>query len=356
MIKFAVRVLVSLLVSALFIFISLRKADLGAVWSAITHAHPGPVLGYLGLLLAVHVVKTLRWGLLLRPLGKISFSRLNAASAVGFMLMMTLPLRLGELARPLIVSRPVPGSDQRLQRTGALASIVVERIIDSLAVGALAIVSLHMLKTTGKAADIARHAATLVTVAFGALCAALVFAFFLRTQTVALVRRVLGAVSRKLGDKVAHMLDGFIRGLHLGSAWSVIGVLVLTVVYWAMHIVGFAWVADAFDLQLTAGMAATVLACQVVGFMIPAGPGNIGPSQAATQFGVSIFLADGFQRPEVIGYANTIWALQFGQQVLLGLIFLVIAHVPLTGLLSPWGPEPAPAAAQPPPRDATAER
>jgi hypothetical protein len=351
MVKLIVRILVSLLVSGVFIFISLRKADLGAVWSAITHANPGPVLGYLVLLLAVHLVKTLRWGLLMRPLGKISFSRLNTASAVGFMLMMTLPLRLGELARPLIVSRPVPGSDQPLQRTGALASIVVERIIDILAVGVLAIVSLHMLETTGKTADVARHGATVVTVAFGALCAALVFAFFRRQQTVALVRQVVGAVSRKLGDRLAHMLDGFIRGLHLGSAASVLGVLVLTVVYWSLHIIGFAWVAQAFDLHLTAGMAATVLACQVVGFMIPAGP--VGPSQAATQFGVSIFVADGFSRPEVVGYANTIWALQFGQQVLLGLIFLVIGHVPLTGLFSKtW--ETDPAAGEPAVRDASA--
>jgi glycosyltransferase 2 family protein len=348
MAKLIARILVSMLVSGVFIFISLRNADLGAVWSSMANAAPGPILGYLAILLVVHVVKTLRWGLLLRPLGKISFSRLNSASAVGFMLMMTLPLRLGELARPLIVSRPVPGSDQRLQRTGALASIVVERIIDSLAVGVLAIVSLRLLATTGNAADIARHAATLVTVAFAALCLGLVIAYFMRLQTVALVRRLLGVVSRKLADKVAHMLDGFIRGLHLGSSLSVIGVLVLTVVYWILHIVGFAWVAQAFGLQLTTAMATTVLACQVVGFMIPSGPGNIGPSQAATQFGVSIFLADGFQRPEVIGYANTIWALQFGQQVLLGLVFLMIGHVSLTGLFKAWDKEPVPAEAAPP--------
>jgi len=347
MAKLVIRTLLSLLVSALFIFISLRKADLGAVWSAMANAATGPILGYLALLLVVHLVKTARWGLLMRPLGKISFNRLNTASAVGFMLMVILPLRLGELGRPLIVSRPMPGSDQRLQRTGALASIVVERIIDILAVGVLAIVSLRLLATTSKAAELVRYGANVLTIGFAALCVALVVAFFTRLQTVALVRRVLGVVSLKLANKVAHMLDGFIRGLHLGSSLSVIGVLVLTAVYWALHVIGFAWVASAFDIHLTPAMAATVLACQVVGFMIPSGPGNIGPSQAATQFGVSIFLADGFQRPEVIGFANTIWALQFGQQVLLGLVFLMISRVPLTGLFKAWDQEPAPAEAGP---------
>jgi uncharacterized protein (TIRG00374 family) len=350
--KLVVRILISLLVSGLFIFISLRKADLGAVAHAMANADPVPVLGYLGILLIVHLIKTMRWGLLLKPIGEITFRRLNAASAVGFMLMVILPLRLGELARPLIVSRPMPGSERALARSGCLASVAVERIIDSLAVGVLAIVCLHMLAATGKTADLARMGATLVTVAFGALCVALVIAFFKREPTVALVRKVLGLVSVKLANKVAKVLDGFIRGLHLGSTLSAVGVLVLTVVYWALHVIGFAWVAQAFGVHLTMAMSATVVACQVVGIMIPAGPGMIGTSQAATQFGVSIFYADAFTNPGAIGYANTIWGLQFGQQVLLGLIFLVISQVPLTGLFKSWDAEPAAEAA--PPRDASA--
>jgi hypothetical protein len=83
-------------------------------------------------------------------------------------------------------------------------------------------------------------------------------------------------------------------------------------------------------------MACTVLACQVVGIMIPAGPGMVGTSQFFTQLGVSIFIAGALGGSEVgvrtAAYANTIWLLQFGQQVLLGLLFLVIGNVSLHGL------------------------
>ena len=89
-------------------------------------------------------------------------------------------------------------------------------------------------------------------------------AFFQRAPTVALVRRVLGAVSVKLANKVANILDGFIRGLHLGSGLSAVGVLVLTMVYWALHLVGFAWVARP-SASPDLAMSATVVACQVVG-------------------------------------------------------------------------------------------
>jgi uncharacterized protein (TIRG00374 family) len=342
--KLLVRVILSFAVSGAFIVFSLRHTDPGAVLSAIAAASPLPLIGYVGILLAVHLVRVVRWGLLLEPVGHVSFRRVNSASAVGFMLLSILPLRLGELARPLIVARPPPGGGRPLARGGALASCVVERLIDSLAIGVLGIVALRLLATTGKAADFARHASVVVTVGFAALCVALTIAFFTRERTVPLVRRTLGRISAGLGQRVARLLDNFIGGLHLGSPARVLAVLALTVVHWALHAYGFWLMATAFGLPLTALMACTVLAANVVGVMIPAGPGMVGTSQFFTQLGVSIFIPAAVTVPEVAarvaGYANSIWMLQFGQQVLLGLAFVLAGHpVSLTGLFSVSDPD-----------------
>jgi uncharacterized protein (TIRG00374 family) len=324
--KFVLRIVLSLAASGFFIFLSLRHTDLRSVMAATANADPRPVLGYLAILIAVHFVKTIRWGLLLEPLGGVTFRQLNSASAIGFMLMVILPLRLGELARPLIVSRPAPGVGNPLPRSGALASCVVERMVDVLAMGVLGIVSLHMLATTGGAAEFARHASVVVTFAFGAVCVGLVVAFFVRERAVAIVRSTLRPLSARISESVAQLLDGFLRGLHLGSAGRVLGFLGLTVVYWALHVWGFWMVAGAFGLPLTMLMACTVLACQVVGIMIPAGPGMVGTSQFFTQLGVSIFIPGALAATEMAAraaaYANTIWLLQFGQQVATGLLFL----------------------------------
>jgi glycosyltransferase 2 family protein len=334
--RLAVRALLSFVVSGVFIWFSLRRVDLRSVVSAIYGAQSLPLLGYLLILLLVHVVKTLRWGLLLKPLGEVSFRRLNTASAVGFMLTVLLPLRLGELARPLIVARPTADSPVPLRRGEALATVVIERIIDSLAMGVLGVVSLTMLATAGNAARYAWQAAMLVTVGFSALCVALVFAFFMRDNAVALIRLVFNPISRRLGERLARLLDGFILGLRLGSASRVGGFMLLTAFYWSLHVVGFWIVAGAFDLQLSPLMACTVLACQVVGIMIPAGPGMVGTSQFFTQLGLSIFIPGALGASEVgvraAAYANSIWLLQFGQQVLLGLFFLVADNVSLRGL------------------------
>ncbi len=331
-IKLTLRIAISLLVSGVLIFFSLRHVGLRTLVAVIATANPLPVLGYLAILLVVHLVKTLRWGLLLAPVGHVSFRRLNSASAIGFMLMVLLPLRLGELARPLLVSRPMGGDGAPLRRSGALASCVVERIVDSMAMG----VSLRLLATTGKAAEFARHAAVVVTAGFAALCVALVLAFFVRVRAVTLLRRALQPLSGRLADRAARLLDGFILGLHLGSLGRVIAFLALTVLYWALHVWGFWMVAGAFQLGLSALMACTVLACQVVGIMIPAGPGMVGTNQFFTQLGVSIFIPGAFDVPDVAvraaAYANMIWALQFGQQVLTGLVFLIADKVSLAGL------------------------
>jgi uncharacterized protein (TIRG00374 family) len=348
--KFVVRVLLSLAVSGVFVVFSLRHTDLNAVAAAIGRADPLPVLGYLAILVLIHFIKTVRWGLLLRPLGDIGFRRLNAASAVGFMLMVVLPLRLGELVRPLLVARTSVPGEQKLSRSGALGSCLVERVIDSLAVGVLGIISLRLLAPSGESADLARHGATLVTACFAALCVALIFGFFARERFVALVRRLLTPASPKLAARVAKLLDGLLYGLNLGSPALVLGFLALTGVYWALHVWGFWMVAHAFDLNITGWMACTVVACQVVGIMIPAGPGMVGTSQFFTQLGVSVFIPAAFTATDVAAraaaYGNTIWALQFGQQFLTGVPFVLLGRVSLAGVLDRWEGDPVAQAAE----------
>jgi uncharacterized protein (TIRG00374 family) len=335
--KSLVRVLLSLAVSAAFIVLSLRHTDARAVLSAMARADGWVLAGYVATLLVVHLIRTVRWGLLLSPIGRVSFARVNSATAIGFMLLMTLPLRLGELGRPLLVSRPTADGGARLPRSGALASCVVDRIIDSLGVGVLGIVSLHVLATAGTAADFARHASTVVTIGFALLCVSLVFAYFMRERMVELVRGLVGTVSRKLADRVAGILERFIQGLHLGSPGRVLAVIALTAMHWAVHVFGFWMLARTFGLELTPLMCCAVVASNVMGGMIPAGPGMVGTSQFFTQLGVSIFVPGAIGDPEVaaraVAYANTLWLLQFAQQVVLGLVYVAIGHESLSGLL-----------------------
>jgi uncharacterized membrane protein YbhN (UPF0104 family) len=337
--KLTVRVVISLGLSALFVWLSLRNADLRAVAHSIASATPLRVLGYGAVLVLIHLVRTVRWGILLEPLGRVGFKRLNSASAVGFMLLVVLPLRLGEFARPLLIARPPEGSGVRLRRSGAMASIVVERVVDGIAIGLLGVIALHALGGTasGEYASAARRASLLVALGFGLLCVALLGALFLREKTLRLVGAALRPVSPRLAEAAVSMLDAFISALHLGSGPKALLFFLLTGLYWWLCGFGLWLLAPAFGFHLSPLMAGTILAMQVVGVMIPAGPGMIGTLQLFTQIGLSLFVPDAFTRGSPVaaraaGFANTVWMMQFGVQVALGLVFMLLGHVALRGL------------------------
>ena len=339
-----IRGLFSIAVSGGFLALSLRGTDIKAVASQVLRADLRGVFGYFALLLVIHLVRTVRWGLLLQPLGKVSFLRLNTATAVGYMLLVLLPLRLGELARPLLISRPQRGSGPVLPRRGALASCVVERIIDGLAIGALGIIALRALgdHAAGPAAEFAQRAVWLVSGGFAALCGIVVAVTFFRERAVGLVRRVLERFSVRLAGGVGRMLDTFIGGLGVGSGPRLALVLLLTGLHWALHAVGFMWVASSFGFALSPLQACAVLATQVVGVMVPAGPGMVGTSQFFAQLGLSIFVSGTFEVASVAAraaaFANTIWFLQIFQQVALGLAFLIGGGVSLSKVIGRAAP------------------
>jgi len=342
--KLLIHTVVSLALSGFFVWLSLwapwksghNAIDLRAVGRAMLNADRTRIAAYVAVLLVIHVVRTVRWGLLLKPLGDVSFKRLNSASAVGFMLLMLLPLRLGEFARPLLIARPPPGGGPPLRRSGALASIVVERIVDGIAIGILGIISLRMLgqSASGLYVEFARSASVLVALGFMMLCAALVLAVLFRDRAVRLVDRVVRPVSPRLSSRVTDMLDTFIGAVHLGSGWRLLFFFALTALYWTLTAWALGILAAAFGFtQLTPLMLAVILTIQVVGVMVPAGPGMVGTMQFFTQAGLSLFDPDGFSARGA-AYANTVWLLNFTEQLALGLTFLLAGHVSLKGLFT----------------------
>jgi uncharacterized membrane protein YbhN (UPF0104 family) len=348
--KLALRTVLSLAVSAFFIWLSLRHTDVRAVISAMAAADPVRIAGYVGLLLVIHLVRTVRWGILLEPLGRVSFKRLNSASAVGWMLLMVLPLRLGEFGRPLLIARPPAGGGAPLRRSGALASIVVERIVDGIAIGLLGIVCLRRLGTSasGKYVEFARSASLLVAAGFFSLCVGLVLAVLFRDRALRLADRLLRPLSPRIAVRAAGALDAFIGAVHLGSGWKLFAFFVLTAAYWGLNAAGLGLLASAFGFTgLTPLMLAVILTIQVVGVMVPAGPGMVGTTQFFLQAGLSLFTPEGFSARGA-AFANTLWLLSFGEQCALGVIFLVAGHVSLKGLFgTPAIEDEATAAAAP---------
>jgi len=319
------KVLVSLALGALFVWLAARGVDWAAVGQVLGRVDPGVPLAYLGIFILVHLSRVYRWGILLKPLGQVSFGKLFTVSSVGFMALVLLPLRLGEFARPFLIAER-----GRIRASAALATIVVERVVDALAMALLLVGLLFFLE--GKVevpADLAFWS-WVVLGGFLALLGFLVLAYWKQERTVALFQRAFGFLPPRLLARLVSMLRAFIGGLRaLPDARLVLGFLGLTVVYWAMNGAGM-WVlfyafADLRALGLTE--AFTVLAVLCVGLLIPAGPGMVGNFHYFVKLGLSLFLADATLGSSGVAYAILAHAIQLGQQVAFGVVCLFSSQI-----------------------------
>src|SRR5256885_9441616 len=158
---------------------------------------------------------------------------------------------------------------------------------------------------SGNYVEFARSASVLVALGFLTLCAGLLLAVFFHDRAVALADRLLRPIAPRLAARATGMLDAFIGAVHLGSGWRLVSFFALTALYWTLTAAALGVLAPAFGFNgLTPLMLAVILTIQVVGVMVPAGPGMVGTMQFFTQAGLSLFDPAGFSAP-VAAFANT---------------------------------------------------
>src|SRR5205814_4715782 len=118
----------------------LHNVDLWGVLSNIVRARPEWLALSLLTMFLNLAIRSWRWQYLLEPLGHISFGSAFRATAVGVAASSLLPARAGEVIRPYFLARHESGRDragEHLSATGAFATIILERLLDTMTVLAL---------------------------------------------------------------------------------------------------------------------------------------------------------------------------------------------------------------------------
>ncbi len=261
---------------------ALHDVNLDDVGARLRGSSPTVLVLFLLSQLANHVLRTWRWGLLVRPLGPASPRAIFAASSVGFPATFFLPFRLGEFVRPVMVSRSgVPFA-------GAMASVVVERVADGLFNLGLFFALLSALPASAPIPDDLRVYATMALVLFGGGLVILVLIVLMKRPAFALIERILRPVAPGLASRLLGLLGAFIDGLKaLNSPGRAILFVLLTATFWLIN--GFAtwWLATTYipDLPVSAGPFA--ISVVVFAIMIPAGPAFAGTLEAGFKFGLA---------------------------------------------------------------------
>ena len=294
------------------------------------------LLPYVLVFVVVHVSRTLRWGLLLRPLVRLRFMRLMAVSSVGFMAIILLPLRLGEFVRPYLTT------EDGATFTGALGTCFVERVLDGLLVTGLLFAAVSLTSLSGIEVPAAVYVAGTISLAvFAGTLTVLVLARWKREQTLGVLGRLAAVFSRRLAEQGTALVRSFLDGLNaLPDARLVAAIIGYTLLYWGINVVGF-WslfqavgltAPDGTDLPLIA--AATFMPILAIGIIIPAGPGFAGNFEAAARLGLSIYVAESMLLTRGAAFILLLHALQIFLQVGTGFVFLLSGRISLRRALA----------------------
>jgi glycosyltransferase 2 family protein len=326
--KSSLRTIVVLALAAGLLGVFLYHVDLRRVGSEIAHAQPEWLVFSFSTMLINLAIRAYRWQYLLDPVGKVRFSSAFRATAVGFAASAVLPARAGEVIRPYFLAR-----DEHLSATGAFATIILERLLDVVAVlvllAAYVFVSGSDLERTNPVAyGLLKWAGG--TASAGAL-AALVILFVLAGHPERLGRATkrLAAFAPSFSHLIAGIAERFARGLGaIRSPRRLLVAVLWSFPLWLSIAAGIWAVAIAFRLAMPFTGSFLIIALLVLSVAVVPTPGAIGGFHAAFRYGATTFF--GAADDAAVGAAIVLHVLSMGPSLLLGLYFAAQVGVNLT--------------------------
>jgi uncharacterized protein (TIRG00374 family) len=337
--KLTLQFVLSLGIGAFFLWLTIDGlvADAGgyvegSFWASLQHSLASVPLGtlaaYVLIFLIVHIVRIHRWQYLVTPLGERDTRKIFRICAVGFTAIVILPLRLGEMVRPYMLSR-----ESGVPMSAALGTAVVERVLDGLLITGLLFLSLATYDGAHSTGFVTGTAYVALAVFAGAL-SLLILAAARHDWTVHLLRATLGRLNEKLCNAVINLVDGFLDGVRvLRREHVLLRFLGVTVLYWGLNGLGIAVLAHGFGFPVTLWQAYGLLSILVLGIMIPAGPGFFGNFQFFLSQGLLLFFSSSVVASAGLAFGLTLNTIQFVVMVGFGIPFFLMSHVAARKLL-----------------------
>ncbi len=301
------QVVIGLVISLVCGYFAVRGVEWGAVWAAFQKVRVLALIPALGALAMMLLVRAYRWQRFVAPLQPVRYAPFLSATLIGFMANDVLPLRAGELIRVYALSQ-LAG----VRISTSLATLVLERVWDTVAVAVLLVVLLLSFPIPVWLTQVA-------LVMFGGSLLILVGGGVL-------VRRGEAGLAW-LPSRVANSASHFVRGLAtLNNLSSVLWAFGLSMLIW-ISLATFYWIllrACGFVLPVTATLMVTVLT--VFAAAVPAAPGYLGTFQYAMVLALSFFA---IPKEEALGFSIVAHVGQLLPVIIAGFVELVRTRLPL---------------------------
>jgi len=352
---------IGIVISAAFIYLAFRRVHLREILYSLKHINYFWLIPNSLIVILTMVFRAERWKYLLKSVNNYKASTLFPSVMIGFMANNILPVRLGEFLRAYSL-----GAKTGESRSSIFATIVIERIFDSLAL----LLMFWLVIMFVPFPPIVKQFGIFTAVVNGI---AILFLVILKQKNVALVNwltRLFSFLPNKLIEKAEHILLKFVDGLKTFDHIKILGIVTLwSLILWIVTALSNYFIFMAFGIYPGFVASFILLLFVAAGVMLPSAPGFIGVYQAAIigafgmmnqigiigyqasqtrlemtaislpafanmpLVGVSYLLdsagAFGISKGESLSFSLVLWLCQYLPVTLLGLYYLRREHISL---------------------------
>ncbi len=309
------------MISIILLWLFFRNVDLHEVWKGISSSDFFLLSLSVVVGLSHNIFRCIRWRYLLSPIKRgIRFYNLFSTTIIGYMVSWVIPGRIGELVRPVLL-----GQREKVSKSAAVATIVIERIMDGLAV--MFLFGVFLFFTAGRysaqSSDLLKKA-THAGITFSILS---ILAFLFLLVLVWRKEGIRSYIDTRWGQSNSRVLRGIFKIFHSflegASAVKDVRILIITIFYSLVvwFVIGCGIWLSLIATHVTIPLAGTfiLLPLLVIGIAIPT-PGGVGSYHEFMKIGLIGFFQ--VSREAAVSTAIVVHAITIIPVIILGFVFL----------------------------------
>ena len=319
---------VGILISAVLLWVLFRDIKFDELIGTLKQANYWWLIPNVIFIVMTMYQRAWRWKFMVAPIKKVPFSKLLAATCVGFMANNVLPLRLGEFVRAYSLSSQDPG----ITKSASLATIFVERMVFDLVALLLifGVIFWFSPNLRGHVDD------NIIAGVYLAILIALVGILFVLVLALKPDRvgetftKYLFFVPEKAKEIIKNIIIKFSRGLEFITDPKKVSLVSLhTLLIWVLMGVSNVFVFAVFGFDIPVAAAFVVLVVVSISILIPSSPGFVG----VYHYGAALSLiAYGIKKEDALSCALVLHATQYLVVTAMGFYFLKKEHLSLKKL------------------------
>lgn len=305
------KVILGILISIVLVYLSVRGINFQDVFRDLKIIQFTYVIAFIVLVMIMQWLRSYRWGVMLQPMEKIDQLSLFSVTSVGFLAIASIPARIGELARPYLISKR-----SSINMSSALGTILVERVLDSFTVLAIAVIALFY---TDLPQWMIKSSIIFFLLAVVMFCF-IIFLILRRDTALKLINKILGKLPGRFAHKIDELIQHFIDGFQIiTNVRLLLYLFFLSAVIWLVDVAAIYMLLESFGFGLPVMASFVLMIILIIGIALPAGPGYIGNWHFACVLALSLF---GLAKSEALSFALVYHFLSMVIVVVLGVAFL----------------------------------